>query len=181
MKTWAMAAASVAIIAIILGALVIQRMPGGDREPNTTATVTENAVELAISIEKRGYRSGENVDVAFLLKNGRNGEVKLIFSDSQIFDLVMYDENLAKVCAWSDDKAFLEVVTEIALNPGESRSQLLTWGQRKYDRDTSEYLPIKPGKYYLEGLLMGGWFDNQEAGPKRQGMRTPMLEIVILP
>lgn len=176
-----MAAASVTIIAIFLGVLVIQRMPRGDREPNTTATVTENAIELTISIEKTGYRSGENVDVTFLLKNGRNDEVKLIFSDSQIFDLVMHDENLTKVCAWSDDKAFLEVITEIALNPGESHSQLFTWEQKKYDRGTGEYLPIKPGRYYLEGLLMGGWFDSWEAGPNRQGARTPMLGIVISP
>lgn len=180
MKTWTTAVASATIIAIALGVLVVPRMLGDDREQIATATVTENAIELTISIEKTEYRLGENVNVTFLLKNRRGDEITLIFPDSQIFDLVIYDENLMKVCAWSDDKAFLEVITKIALNPGGSHSQLLNWEQRKYDRDTGEYLPIKPGRYHLEGLLMGGWFDSLE-GPTRLGMRTPMLEIAILP
>lgn len=181
MKTWATAAASTAVIAIALGALVVPSMLGGDRKPIVTATATENDIKLTTSIEKTEYRSRENVDVTFSLKNERDDEVKLIFPDSQIFDLVICDEKLTKVCTWSDDKAFSDVITEIALSLGESRSQLLTWGQKKYDRHTGEYLSIKPGKYYLEGILMGGWFDSWEFGPQRWGMRMPMLEIVISP
>lgn len=83
------------------------------------------------------------------------------------------------MCAWSDDKAFLDVIISVTLGRGETHSELMVWGQKIYDRQTGEYAPVKPGTYYLEGRLVGGWFENFEA--PREEMQTYWLTIIISP
>jgi len=70
---------------------------------------------------------GETVQVNLTLTNLGAQPVTLTFPSSKIFDLKVVDSSGKVVYKWSQDKAFLTVITQIVLKPGESMSRILTW------------------------------------------------------
>ncbi|MDH5685230.1 MAG: BsuPI-related putative proteinase inhibitor [Hadesarchaea archaeon] len=138
-----------------------------DRNAGENITsVVENGAKLTISLDKTEFNQGENIDVKLVVQNLREKNVTFTFSSGYQFDLVVYDENFEVVCAWSDDKEFIEAFTSLSLEPGESHNWVWDWNQMVYEKLTGKYSPIVPGTYHLRGILIGY-------------METPFLRITI--
>lgn len=142
-----------------------QESSSGAAGENTTS-VFENGVKLTISLDKTEFNPGENIDVNLVVQNLREENVTFSFSSGYQFDFVVYDEDFEVVCAWSDDKAFIQAITHFSLGPGESHNWVGNWNQMVYSALTGEYSPIDSGTYHLRGILVGY-------------LETPLLRITI--
>jgi len=159
---------------LIAGALVVICVMGiflcqnsnSEAVGDNTASVVENGAKLTISLDKTEFKRGENIDVNLVVQNLREEKVTFTFSSGYQFDLVVYDQNFEVVCAWSDDKGFIEAFTSLSLEPGESHNWVWNWNQMVYEKLTGEYSPINPGTYHLRGILIGY-------------METPYLRLTI--
>ncbi len=155
----------VLVIICVMGIFLYQK-PSSAAAGENTANVIENEAKLTISLDKTGFNQGENIDIKLVVQNLREENVTFTFPSGYQFDLVVYDQNFEVVCAWSDDKGFIEAFTNLSLGPGESHNWVWNWNQMAYDRLTGEYSLIGPGTYHLRGILMGY-------------METPFLRIII--
>jgi len=74
--------------------------------------------------------------------------VRLQFTTSQRYDFSIYNSRGYEVWRWSDDKAFLQVMGEIVLNPGES---IVYTTSIKFADKTGQPMPVD--LYTLKGEL----------------------------
>jgi len=153
------------MVICVMGIFLYQKSSSEATEENT-ANVVENGAKFTISLDKTEFNQGENIDVKLVAQNLREENVNFTFSSGYQIDLVVYNENFEVVCAWSDDRGFIEAFTSLSLGPGESHNWGWNWNQMVYDRPTGEYSPIVPGTYHLRGILIGY-------------METPFLRITI--
>jgi hypothetical protein len=83
---------------------------------------------LYLEVEAKDVVSREEtVQVNLTLTNLGAQPVALTFPSSKVFDFKVVDRSGKVVFRWSQDEAFLTVVTQIVLGPGESKSSTLTW------------------------------------------------------
>lgn len=129
------------------------------------ASIMENGIRLTIEFEKTEFNLGEDMVASLSVTNERDENFS--FDTVAAFDFILYDENFQTIYWWSIDKAFIMVVIEATLKPGESYSENLSWDLNLYDPDTGGYLPIVPGRYYIRGAF------------RRDNMVTPSLLIMI--
>jgi len=153
------------MVICVMGIFLYQKSSSEATEENT-ANVVENGAKFTISLDKTEFNQGENIDIKLVTQNLREENVNFTFSSGYQIDLVVYNENFEVVCAWSDDRGFIEAFTSLSLGPGESHNWGWNWNQMVYDRPTGEYSPIVPGTYHLRGILIGY-------------METPFLRITI--
>lgn len=153
------------MVICVMGIFLYQKSSSEATEENT-ANVVENGAKFTISLDKTEFNQGENIDVKLVAQNLSEENVNFTFSSGYQIDLVVYNENFEVVCAWSDDRGFIEAFTSLSLGPGESHNWGWNWNQMVYDRPTGEYSPIVPGTYHLRGILIGY-------------METPFLRITI--
>ena len=91
---------------------------------------------LFLRIEARAsVHEGEITSVNMTLTNYGFQAVKLTFPTSKQFDFVVLDSTRQTVYRWSQDKVFLEVLTQIELQAGESTTRTLTWSCNLPDGD----------------------------------------------
>ena len=77
-------------------------------------------IEVSLATDKQSYGSDEPIALQLEITN-RTGELATFeFSNGQRFDFVIQDEAGASVWRWSADKAFIQVLGEEQLAPGES-------------------------------------------------------------
>ncbi len=144
----------VLVIICVMGIFLYQKS-NSEAAGENTANVIENGAKLTISLDKTEFNQGENIDIKLVVQNLREENVTFTFSSGYQFDLVVYDENFEVVCAWSDDKEFIEAFTSLSLEPEESHNWVWNWNQMVYEKLTGEYSPINPGTYHLRGILIG--------------------------
>lgn len=154
-----------ALLVICVMGIFLYQNSSSEAAGENTANVIENEAKLTISLDKTEFNQGENIDVKLVVQNLREENVTFTFSSGYQFDFV-YDENFEVVCAWSDDKEFIEAFTSLSLEPEESHIWVWNWNQMVYEKLTGEYSPINPGTYHLRGILIGY-------------METPFLRITI--
>ena len=152
------------IIFIVVGGLLTWWAVWGKRE--NSASVVENGIKLTISLNKIEFNVGENIDVNLVVQNLRDENVTFTFSSGYQFDFFVYDESFEVVCAWSDDKMFIQALTSFDLEPRQASRWVWNWDQTVYNGLTGEYSPISSGTYYLRGILVGY-------------LETPLLRITI--
>lgn len=139
-------------------------------ENENTASTLSNNVRLSIRVENQLFYPWDDIDATLAVKNEGNETVALVFRDSQIFDLFAYDENFNKIYAWSSGKGFLMKIGGLTLEPENEYGQTLSWENRASDLW---------GTFYLQGKLVGGWWENS-SGPVRESIDTPLLEITVI-
>ena len=135
-------------------------------KPENVASVTENGVRFAMSLDKLEFNLGENINVNFVVQNLREENVTFTFGSTLQFDLGVYDEN-SKLLGTMSGGYGLMIVTSFSLEPGESKTVILNWDQHIYYSSTYERSQIESGAYYVRGVLVGY-------------MTTPSLRITIL-
>lgn len=104
---------------------------------------------LVIRTDKEKYGRGEKVDITLQLINEGTTTREYHFSTSQRFDLLV-EKGGRKVWQWSDDRLFAQVLSTLAIRPGESRLFKEEWNGKGPDGQ-----PVPPGTYKLRAWIVG--------------------------
>jgi hypothetical protein len=83
------------------------------------------------------------------LKNEGKSAVSVEFSDSQVFDLAVSNMAGDLVWKWSHDKAFLQVMWQLDLKPGDVCSRTADW-----DCKANDGSPLAPGIYRVKAWIL---------------------------
>lgn len=103
----------------------------------------DTGVDVTVTTDKPQYASGDAIVLHLEVTNRTDEPVVLRFSDGQRFDLVIRDEAGEMAWRWSADKAFIQVLGEEQLAPGES----LTYEERFEGS-------LQVGTYTVLGMLV---------------------------
>lgn len=114
---------------------------------NKSASQPEGLM-LQLKTDRDEYAAGEPVSLRLTVTNLGDQVVRLSFPSSQIYDFVVRQQG-QEIWRWSSDKMFAMVLTELKLNPGESRTYHETWPQ--VDRKGEQ---VTAGSYELVALLV---------------------------
>jgi hypothetical protein len=129
---------------------------------------TAGALRLELSVGKAVYVAGEPVQWHLVARNTGETPLRVEFASGQRFDLVVRQRG-ALVWRWSHDKAFVQVVQEVTLRPGEALTFRAAWGQTDLQGRR-----VEPGTYELVGVFLGR---TAQAGT----LETPPLVVRITP
>ncbi len=130
---------------IAVGAVVLTAAVGPLRVEQV-----EGGLRLEASLSRPAYRAGETIEVALSAANAGSAPVSVTFTSGQRFDLVIRRPRGDEVWRWSHDKAFIQVIQTVTLQPGESLSFRIPWGQRDYQGRR-----VDPGPYEAVAVFMG--------------------------
>ena len=132
---------------------------GANEAPVPPDLETRVALRNAAGEETRAFRTGEPISFVITLHNRADGPRGLTLPTSQTHDCIVYRGDGAKrtekgrdaVWRYSQGRMFAQVLTELTLAPGESRSFSTIWKQTD-----AQGRPVVPGDYQVVGLVPGG-------------------------
>lgn len=102
----------------------------------------DEGLEIRLGIDRVEYLPGDSIGVIITVGNPTNRPRRLSFASSQRYELVLTDSNGDEVHRWSDDRAFLQALEELFLEPGAEEAWLETLP-----------VPERPGSYLLHGMI----------------------------
>jgi hypothetical protein len=102
----------------------------------------DEGLEIRLGIDRAQYRPGDPMEVVIALRNPTNRPRQLSFATSQRYDLALIDLDGEEVYRWSGDRAFLQALGEISLEPGSEE----VWRE-------SLAAPDRAGSYTLQGTI----------------------------
>lgn len=120
-------------------------------------------LRLELSLAKAAYVPGEPVQATLTLRHEGESPTRVQFTSGQRFDLLVRRGG-ALVWRWSDDKAFVQVIQDVTLRPGETLSFSAAWNQQDLQGRRAS-----PGDYEIVGVFLG------RAGDAPAGISTPPL------
>ncbi len=130
---------------LAVGAVVLTTAAGPVREE-----LVEGGLHLEASLSRPTYRAGETVEVTLRVANPGSAPVSVIFTSGQRYDLVIRRPRGDEVWRWSHDKAFIQVIEVMTLEPGQSFSFQIPWEQQDYQGRR-----VDPGPYQAVAVFMG--------------------------
>jgi hypothetical protein len=113
-------------------------------------------LRLVMDVGKVVYQSGEPVTVHLRVTNTGAGPLPLSASSGQQYDLIVRQRG-ALIWQWSHDKAFVQVVREITMAPGQTLTFSGTWDQRDL-----QGRQVEAGAYEVSAVFFGA----QRGGPR---------------
>ncbi len=134
-----------ALWVVVVGAVVLTAAAGPLRVERV-----EGGLRLDASLSRATYGPGEVVEVAFTATNTANTPLSVTFTSGQRFDLVIRRPRGDAVWQWSSDKAFIQVIQMVTLQPGENLSFRIPWDQRDYQGRR-----VDAGPYEAVAVFMG--------------------------
>ena len=142
-----------------------------------TRVISRPELAFSISLDRSGYIPvGPGPQVTPLEISARitlrntSVPVELTFPTSQVYDLMIANENGDVVYQWSADKAFAPVITRLTLGPGETNYVIGTPPLMNVNR------PLPPGKYVAEA-----WLTTQQIGGRKMYSASVTFEVLWLP
>ena len=147
---------------VVLGAMVLVAAASPLRVERL-----ESGLRVAASLPRPTYDAGQVVEVSLTATNTGGAPVSVTFTSGQRFDLVIRRPRGDAVWRWSHDKAFIQVIQAVTLQPGESLSFKIPWDQTDY-----QGLRVDPGPYQAVAVFLGA------TGGTRQ-IRLPPLAFTI--
>jgi hypothetical protein len=102
----------------------------------------DEGLEIRLGIDRARYRPGDSMEVLIAVRNATNRPRHLSFATSQRYDLILTDSRGEEVHRWSGDRAFMQVLGELALEPGAEEAWI-----------ESLPAPDRPGPYTLLGTI----------------------------
>jgi hypothetical protein len=108
--------------------------------------------KLEARLTRSSYSIGEDLILELSLQNAQTAPMTMVFPSSQRFDFSVLDREGREVYRWSRDKAFITVISEVTLSPGESIDEQLSW--RIQD--------VPPGEYAVTGETAEFFVDGQK-------------------
>ncbi len=82
------------------------------------------------------------------IRNRTSDTVKLTLPSAHTHDMVVSMKGNKEIWRWSAGRMFAQVLTAVALPPGESKSFVETWDQTRSDGK-----PAEPGEYEAVGMI----------------------------
>ena len=124
-------------------------------EPVNSNSIIKDNIEYYIQTDKSVYKLGEKVEMLYRVTNVGKEPSGFSFKSSQWYDFNVkkLDEEIWK---WSYDKAFLGILTNFLLNPGEYKEFIENWNM--VDNNGKQ---VKPGNYNVTGVL-GSFYPRYE-------------------
>lgn len=102
-------------------------------------------------VNETSFTQADPITITLTIKNISPDTKTLNFSNSQQYDLVIYNDADAEVWRWSNGMVFTAAITSFSLASGESQTFTYTWDQKTSTNGT--LIPI--GNYILEGHIVG--------------------------
>ncbi len=111
----------------------------GSSDPEPDA---DEGLQLLVAADRASYAPGEPVRAVVRLQNLGEAPVTLAYPSAQRFELAVLDEDGREIGRWGADRAFLQVLGEETLPPGES----LGW-------EAELPAPDAPGPFHLQARI----------------------------
>ncbi len=106
-------------------------------------------LRLELALNKTVYVVGESVAATVTARHEGRTPLGVQFNSGQRFDLIVRRRG-ALIWRWSNDKAFIQVVQEVSLRPGETMTFQATWDQLDLQGRR-----VEPGEYEMIGVFLG--------------------------
>lgn len=129
-----------------------------------------------VSVDTAVHALGTPVQITFVVKNNGSSPIHYTFPSAQQFDVTI-TSNADKRTVWqfSHNKLFNQMVTKLALDPGQSRTYTVTWPQVD-----NNGMRVPPGSYTITATLTpmsrlvysGGLLIDPDNDPNNTGMPT---------
>ncbi len=130
---------------------------------------TAGDLRLELTVGKSSYVSGEPVQARLVVRNAGGTPLRVEFASGQRFDLEVRRRGVL-VWRWSHDRAFIQVIQEVTLRPGEALPPFsAAWGQTDLQGRR-----VEPGDYELVGIFLG-------RTSQVRTLETPPLAVRITP
>ncbi|NWG11057.1 hypothetical protein HXY33_04820 [Candidatus Bathyarchaeota archaeon] len=153
---------SVSIILILSVVLAIVLTSSKNTFPRNSVIGISNGLELTLKLEAESIRIGDQMNLTLKLRNISPHNITLKYGDSHVMEVYLYDQNLRLVTFLGKGCAWLQVITNIRLEPREYKEWHISW-TTMWKEDI-----IKPGRYLFQGEIL-------------RAVRTQFLPISILP
>jgi uncharacterized protein (DUF58 family) len=147
---------------LIAACLLLLALVGGAAPPRAERTAGDLRVEL--STGSAAHAAGAPVQMNLRVSNLAASPVVLTASSAQEYDFFVRQRG-ALIWQWSHDRAFAQVVREMTLAPGQTRSYSAAWDQRDLQGRR-----VEAGNYEVSAVFLGGQRQGPasvEAGPVR--------------
>ncbi len=109
----------------------------------TTMTLQDSAGKPTVQFD-----AGEPITLVMTIRNRTDSPQSIMLPSSQSYDCSVSTADGREVWRWSKGVMFAQVITELKLSPGESKSYSQIWDQKA---DDGTMLP--PGRYRAIGLI----------------------------
>jgi hypothetical protein len=113
---------------------------------------TVQNLKFEVWTDKETYEVNETITIHMKIINPTLSELSLHFSSSYQFDYIILDQNNTRLYRWSDDRFFLQVLTEIRIGPFSSHKRTFNHAPKHYS--------LQPGMYTIRGLVVGYFAKN---------------------
>jgi len=120
----------------------------GGSDSQIMAIKEMDKVKLILQTEKKSYSIGEPVPLRFEVINISSEAIEFTFPTGQQFDFLLRNREQV-IWRWSYGKQFIQIITKISIEPGQSLIYRVEWPQ--VDNLGN---PVPPGKYKAIALLM---------------------------
>ncbi|MCL5773073.1 MAG: BsuPI-related putative proteinase inhibitor [Firmicutes bacterium] len=114
----------------------------------TGKSSTKSGLIFKVTADKKSYNKGEKVNITLKITNQGEKTAFFDFSTSKKYDFWVKDESGKEVWRWSNDRVFLQVLTNMKLDAGKSRTFKEIWNQ-----EDNEGNQLKPGRYIIYGEI----------------------------
>lgn len=113
----------------------------------------ETRIELKnpSGVAAREFPAGAAISFVVTIKNQASAARTLTLPTGQTHDVVVMDAGHKEVWRYSRGRMFAQVIVDLTLKPGESRSYTTTW-----DQTDVKGKALPPGDYEAIGLVPGG-------------------------
>lgn len=143
--------------------------------PPSVLKLPGSAQPGTVTTDRRVYRRGQPVRIAFRIRNASNKSLTYNFSSGQKYDVTIQDAGGQEVWDWSQGMRFAQNLTAVTILPGRSISYFVLWnGYGRSGRAAT------PGRYTVHARLTsrdrpaitGGVVVNTDRDPNNLGFPT---------
>ncbi|MFS0593880.1 BsuPI-related putative proteinase inhibitor [Cytobacillus horneckiae] len=107
-----------------------------------------NQTNMILQFLVHTVANADELKIDLEIENLSNDPVTLQFSSSQKYEIIIEDENGNRVYTFSEGKAFLQVLQNLELQPGESKQWQETWDYQQAGKR------VQDGKYQVNAELL---------------------------
>ena len=124
---------------------------------------TAGRLRLELTLTKSSYVVGEPVGATLTVRVAGEAPLRVQFASGQRFDLIVRRRGVL-IWRWAHDKAFIQLIQEVTLRPGEVLTFSGVWSQVDLQGRR-----VEPGEYEMVGLFLARGADLPG------GLETPPL------
>lgn len=140
--------------AVLAGVVILTALAAVAAAPS--AERTQGDLRVRLSVSKAAFQMGEPVAIRLQVTNVAAAPAVLTAYSGQQYDVLVRQRG-ALIWQWSHDKAFVQVVRESTMAPGEMQTFNWTWDQRDL-----QGRQVEAGAYEISAVFMAA----QRAGAR---------------